>query len=249
MSEADFIRRKASEYRQEKNTDISLCPLARRWLYVLRHDEEGDNGDGAFYGGYGADADDWMEIPCVLLPVIWCYCFFDTFHVAKLPEEIREFEDQDCWDTVVAFVKSDPLKRFEEKKTLAGVLILLAALYTMIYGVFLPFFRWSEELRLVRMALTAIPPAVIAVLLFMVGRNILQKEQDRKDAEAGIAETDAPDVEETALEEGNVEQLVEAVLGAEAEKEAEETAEAEEVEAENADKAEETEKTEIKETA
>ena len=167
-----------------------------------------------------------------LLPVIWCYCFFDTFHVAKLPEEIREFEDQDCWDTVVAFVKSDPLKRFEEKKTLAGVLILLAALYTMIYGVFLPFFRWSEELRLVRMALTAIPPAVIAVLLFMVGRNILQKEQDRKDAEAG-----------------NVEQLVEAVLGAEAEKEAEETAEAEEVEAENADKAEETEKTEIKETA
>nr|WP_288690905.1 hypothetical protein [uncultured Anaerotignum sp.] len=184
-----------------------------------------------------------------LLPVIWCYCFFDTFHVAKLPEEIREFEDQDCWDTVVAFLKSDPLKRVEEKKTLAGVLILLAALYTMIYGVFLPFFRWSEELRLVRMALTAIPPAVIAVLLFMVGRNILQKEQDRKDAEAGIAETDAPDVEETALEEGNVEQLVEAVLGAEAEKEAEETAEAEEVEAENADKAEETEKTEIKETA
>ncbi len=139
-------------------------------------------------------------------------------------------------------------KRVEEKKTLAGVLILLAALYMMIYGVFLPFFRWSEELRLVRMALTAIPPAVIAVLLFMVGRNILQKEQDRKDAEAGIAETDAPDMEETALEEGNVEQLVEAVLGAEAEKEAEETAEAEEVEAENADKAEETEKTEIKET-
>lgn len=249
MSEADSIRRQASEYRQEKNTDISLCPLARRRLYVLRHDEEGDNGDGAFYGGYGADADDWVEISCVFAACYLVLLLFDTFHVAKLPEEIREFEDQDCWDTVVAFLKSDPLKRVEEKKTLAGVLILLAALYTMIYGVFLPFFRWSEELRLVRMALTAIPPAVIAVLLFMVGRNILQKEQDRKDAEAGIAETDAPDVEETALEEGNVEQLVEAVLGAEAEKEAEETAEAEEVEAENADKAEETEKTEIKETA
>lgn len=226
-----------------------MCPLARRRLYVLRHDEEGDNGDGTFYGGCGADADDWVEIPCIFAARYLVLLLFDTFHVAKLPEEIREFEDQDCWDTVAAFVKSDPLKRFEEKKTLAGVLILLAALYTMIYGVFLPFFRWSEELRLVRMALTAIPPAVIAVLLFMVGRNILQKEQDRRDAEAGIAETDAPDVEETALEEGNVEQLVEAVLGAEAEKEAEETAEAEEVEAENADKAEETEKTEIKETA
>ena len=193
-----------------------------------------------------------------LLPVIWCYCFFDTFHVAKLPEEIREFEDQDCWDEVVAFLKSDPLKRFEEKKTLAGVLILLAALYTMIYGVFLPFFRWSEELRLVRMALTAIPPAVIAVLLFMVGRNILQKEQDRKDAEAEniAAAEEAADVEESVLEEGNVEQLVEAVLGAEAEKETEEVAETqaepEETETEISDEAEEiqeTEETEIKETA
>ena len=192
-----------------------------------------------------------------LLPVIWCYCFFDTFHVAKLPEEIREFEDQDCWDEVVAFLKSDPLKRFEEKKTLAGVLILLAALYTMIYGVFLPFFRWSEELRLVRMALTAIPPAVIAVLLFMVGRNILQKEQDRKDAEAEniAAAEEAADVEESVLEEGNVEQLVEAVLGAEAEKETDEAetqAEPEEIEKEDSDEAEEiqeTEETEIKETA
>lgn len=176
-----------------------------------------------------------------LLPVIWCYCFFDTFHVAKLPEELRKFEDQECWDAVLAFLKNDPLKRFEEKRTLAGVLILLAALYTMIYGVFLPFFRWSEELRLVRMALTAIPPAVIAVLLFMVGRNILQKEQDRKETEAGIAEkAGEADVEESVLEEGNVEQLVEAVLGAEAEKDAaEKPEEAEEV----------TEETEIRETA
>ncbi len=49
-----------------KKIRIFLCAhLARRRLYVLRHDEEGDNGDGTFYGGYGADADDWMEIPCV----------------------------------------------------------------------------------------------------------------------------------------------------------------------------------------
>lgn len=179
-----------------------------------------------------------------LLPVIWCYCFFDTFHVAKLPEEVREFEDQDCWEEVLAFLKSDPLKRFEEKRTLTGVLILLAALYTMIYGVFLPFFRWSEQFRLVRMALTAIPPAVIAVLLFMVGRNILQKEQDRKDAEAAEA-----DVEESVLEEGNVADLVEAVLGAEAERE---TAEAEEIQAEPeteeaTEESEETEELQIEE--
>lgn len=157
-----------------------------------------------------------------LLPVIWCYCFFDTFHVAKLPEELRAMEDQDCFDQVVAFCKDEPLKKFEGKRTFIGVLILLAALYTMIYGVLLPFFRWGEQFYWVQLTLTVIPTAVVAVLLFMVGRHILQKEQDRKDAEAAeeteVAETEEA-VEESALEEGNVAEIVEAVLEAEEEKE------------------------------
>ena len=156
-----------------------------------------------------------------LLPVIWCYCFFDTFHVAKLPEELRAIEDQDCFDRVVAFCKDEPLKKFEGKRTFIGVLILLAALYTMIYGVLLPFFRWGEQFYWVQLTLTVIPTAVVAVLLFMVGRHILQKEQDRKDAEAA-EETEAAEteeaVEESALEEGNVAEIVEAVLEAEEEK-------------------------------
>ena len=157
-----------------------------------------------------------------LLPVIWCYCFFDTFHVAKLPEELRAIEDQDCFDRVVAFCKDEPLKKFEGKRTFIGVLILLAALYTMSYGVLLPFFRWGEQFYWVQLTLTVIPTAVVAVLLFMVGRHILQKEQDRKDAEAA-EETEAAEteeaVEESALEEGNVAEIVEAVLEAEEEKE------------------------------
>ena len=157
-----------------------------------------------------------------LLPVIWCYCFFDTFHVAKLPEELRAIEDQDCFDRVVAFCKDEPLKKFEGKRTFIGVLILLAALYTMIYGVLLHFFRWGEQFYWVQLNLTVIPTAVVAVLLFMVGRHILQKEQDRKDAEAA-EETEAAEteeaVEESALEEGNVAEIVEAVLEAEEEKE------------------------------
>ena len=157
-----------------------------------------------------------------LLPVIWCYCFFDTFHVAKLPEELRAMEDQDCFDRVVAFCKDEPLKKFEGKRTFIGVLILLAALYTMIYGVLLPFFRWGEQFYWVQLTLTVIPTAVVAVLLFMVGRYILQKEQDRKDAEAA-EETETVEkaevLEESAMEEGNVAEIVEAVLEAEEEKE------------------------------
>ena len=103
-----------------------------------------------------------------LLPVIWCYCFFDTFPVAKPPEEPSAMEDQDFFDRVVAFCKDEPLKKFEGKRTFIGVLILLAALYTMIYGVLLPFFRWGEQFYWVQVTLTVIPTAVVAVLLFMV---------------------------------------------------------------------------------
>lgn len=157
-----------------------------------------------------------------LLPVIWCYCFFDTFHVAKLHEDIRAMEDQDCFDKVAAFCKDDPLKKFEGRRTLLGVLILLAALYTLIYGVLLPFFRWGEQFYWVQMTLTVIPTAVVAVLLFMVGKHILQKEQDRKAGEAAeigeeVLAEEAAEVEEATLEEGNVEEIVEAVLEAEEE--------------------------------
>jgi len=157
--------------------------------------------------------------------VIWCYCFFDTFHVAKLHEDIRAMEDQDCFDKVAAFCKDDPLKKMEGRRTFLGVLILLVALYTLIYGVLLPFFRWGEQFYWVQVTLTVIPTAVVAVLLFMLGKNILQKEQDRKAAEAAeIGEAVlAEEVEESTLEEGNVEELVEAVMEAE---EAEEIAEA-----------------------
>ena len=129
-------------------------------------------------------------------------------------------EDQDCFDKVATFLKDDPLKKFEGRRTLLGVLILLAALYTLIYGVLLPFFCWGEQFVWVQTILTVIPTAVVAVLLFMVGKHILEKEQERKTAEAveigeAVLAEEAAEVEESTLEEGNVEELVEAVLEAE----------------------------------
>lgn len=151
-----------------------------------------------------------------LLPVIWCYCFFDTFHVAKLTEAGRAMEDQDCFERTVAFCKSNPLKAFEGKRTFFGVLILLAALYTMIYGVLLPFFRWGEQFYWVQLTLTVIPTAVVAVLLFMVGRHILQKEQDRKEMQENAEKSSEEGAKEggadALLAEGNAENTAKATF-------------------------------------
>ncbi len=139
-----------------------------------------------------------------LIPVLWCYCFFDTFHVAKLTVQEREREDREFFQRIVDFLRDDPLKHLEDKRTYTGVMILLLALYTVVYGVLLPFFRWGEQFRVVRMLLTAIPTAVVAVLLFMVGKHILQKEQERKEAQQ-FAEDAASDGEQSVDEAGKME--------------------------------------------
>lgn len=132
-----------------------------------------------------------------LLPVIWCYCFFDTFHVMRLSVQQREEEDALCFRRVLDFLREDPLKGLEDKRTVVGVLILLAALYTVIYGVLLPFFRWSERFAIVRMILSVIPTAVVAVLLFFVGKHILQKGQEN---DADDSDEPFPETEEIAEE-------------------------------------------------
>ena len=139
-----------------------------------------------------------------LIPVLWCYCFFDTFHVAQLAVQEREREDREFFQRIVDFLRDDPLKHLEDKRTYTGVMILLLALYTVVYGVLLPFFRWGEQFRVVRMLLTAIPTAVVAVLLFMVGKHILQKEQERKEAQQ-FAEDAAFDGEQSMDEAGKLE--------------------------------------------
>ena len=141
-----------------------------------------------------------------LIPVLWCYCFFDTFHVAQLAVQEREREDREFFQRIVDFLRDDPLKHLEDKRTYTGVLILLLALYTVVYGVLLPFFRWGEQFRVVRMLLTAIPTAVVAVLLFMVGKHILQKEQERKEAQQFAEDEDAAfDGEQNVDETGKME--------------------------------------------
>lgn len=143
-----------------------------------------------------------------LLPVIWCYCFFDTFHASRLTEAQRAAEDAWFFRKTMRILREDPLNSLKERKKITGVVLLLFALYTVVYGVLLPFFRWGEDFFWVRLTLSVIPTAVIAVLLFMVGKHLLQKDAEERaklqKAEAGeemenafedAAETDAEDAE------------------------------------------------------
>lgn len=115
-----------------------------------------------------------------LLPVIWCYCFFDTFHASRLTETQRVAEDSWFFRKTMRILREDPWNNLKERKNIVGVVLLLFALYTVVYGVLLPFFRWGEDFFWVRLTLSVIPTAVIAVLLFMVGKHLLQKDAEER---------------------------------------------------------------------
>lgn len=115
-----------------------------------------------------------------LLPVIWCYCFFDTFHSARLSDAQRKAEDTWFFRKTVRMLREDPLNSLKERKNVVGTVLLLFALYTVVYGVLLPFFRWGEEFFWVRLTLSVIPTAVVAVLLFMLGKHLLQKDAEER---------------------------------------------------------------------
>lgn len=121
-----------------------------------------------------------------LLPVIWCYCFFDTFHAARLTDAERKVEDSWFFRRTVRILREDPLNSLKERKNVTGTVLLLAALYTVIYGVLLPFFRWGEEFFWVRLTLSVIPTAVVAVLLFIIGKHLLQKDAEEREKKAGL---------------------------------------------------------------
>lgn len=123
-----------------------------------------------------------------LLPVIWCYCFFDTFHAARLTDAERKAEDSWFFRKTVRILREDPLNSLKERKNIVGSVLLLTALYTVIYGVLLPFFRWGEEFFWVRLTLSVIPTAVVAVLLFIVGKHLLQKDAEEREKKAGLPE-------------------------------------------------------------
>ncbi len=71
-----------------------------------------------------------------LLPVIWCYCFFDTFHCSRLSEAQRKAEDTWFFRKTVRMLREDPLNSLKERKNIVGTLLLLFALYTIVYAVF-----------------------------------------------------------------------------------------------------------------
>lgn len=130
------------------------------------------------------------------LPVIWCYCFFDTFHMNKRTVEERKAADREAWDGARVFCSDDPIGRLKGREKLVGIVIVLLAIYTVVYGVLLPFFRWGENFYWVRLTLQVIPTAVMAVLLFMVGKHMIDKNKAVKDDEMNDTMINDDDMDE-----------------------------------------------------
>lgn len=118
-----------------------------------------------------------MGIVAILLPVIWAYAFFDTFHLrSQTPEQVKANPDAYLYDLRSFMGESwDSIVR-RRHGLLGGLLIFLGA-----YGLYTNFVRpwlWTlvHALRLSWLGelIDGLPTAIVAALLIALGIYLLR---------------------------------------------------------------------------
>lgn len=117
----------------------------------------------------------------ILLPVVYCYSFFDTLNLRRMTvEELQDLEEQDDYFFNETLFKDSNkhLKRIFSRVHLAlGWVLIIAGVYSLYDR-----FRWSiyslardnEALWWLASALDTIPTLVVAFLLILAGAYLIR---------------------------------------------------------------------------
>lgn len=134
-----------------------------------------------FLGLGAVSASMGMSFLICILPVLWFYTFFDTFHMARMEYETRLYEDKVFYENVLKLFDGNVVAFLDKRRKFAGFIAIFFSIYAMIYGVLLPFFSWNDwhymfwpVVRLLRV----IPTIIVVVFLFLCGKKLLKEEDD-----------------------------------------------------------------------
>lgn len=137
-----------------------------------------------FLGIGGISAGLRMEFLLFLEPVVWFYAFFDTFKMARLEDEEREYQDVEFYNAAMNLFNGNFVGFFEKRKKIMGGFVIFLGIYTLVYGVFLRIFRVFDlyfDDWIIRQVLSTIPNIVVVFLLFALGRHLLKAEDKEED--------------------------------------------------------------------
>ncbi len=120
-----------------------------------------------------------LEIISCILPVVWCYSFFDTFRYKNYSREERYHLDAEFYETLKIFWMEEAGPMFIRRRKLIGVCCIFLAVYTFIYnilGYFTNLFGrifWSCYI-----ILSKVPTLLVVVFLLKLGIDLLRAEDD-----------------------------------------------------------------------
>lgn len=133
----------------------------------------------------------WFNGLVVFLPVLWCYTFFDTFHVGILSYEERITLDKEYLEKVKRLNIQVLTDSIQNKRRIVGGICLLVAVY-MLFNRVLYRFMWYffDGHGFFYEIFDLLPSIVVAILLLLLGIHLLKGEKavDFKPYEGGAKE-------------------------------------------------------------
>ena len=145
----------------------------------------------------------------VVLPVVWAYAFFDTFHIHnRTPEQLEQVPD-DYLFHLSSLGSGNLHALYEQRHTLLGLSLILVACLLLYNSVVLPLL-WDFVPSVVYELFSYVPEIILAVLLILLGLWLLRGPRAPRSEEDYTAYTGAPSAAQPQEMSSEAPQTVEA---------------------------------------
>ncbi len=120
-----------------------------------------------------------LEIISCILPVVWCYSFFDTFRYKNHSKEERYHLDEEFYKVFKIFCLQEAVPMLMRRKKLVGICCIFLGVYTFIYNILGYFTNFFGRLFLsCYLILSKVPTLLVVLFLLKLGIDLLHAEDD-----------------------------------------------------------------------
>ncbi len=120
-----------------------------------------------------------FEIVSCILPVVWCYSFFDVFRYKSDTKEERYQTDIEFYEKLKIFWQEEAEPMFFRSKKLIGLFCIFLAVYTFIYNIIGYFTNiFGRIFWFCYIILSKVPTLLVVIVLLKLGIDLLRSEDD-----------------------------------------------------------------------
>lgn len=120
-----------------------------------------------------------LEIVSCILPVVWCYSFFDTFRYKNYSKEERYHLDEEFYKAFRIFCLEEATPMLMRRRKFVGICCIFLAVYTFIYNILGYFTNFFDRIFLsFYLILSKVPTLLVVLFLLKLGIDLLRAEED-----------------------------------------------------------------------